>query len=383
MKTLKEGDFHNKTVLVRCDFNIGIDQQNQIADDFRIRQCLPTIEYLLGQNSRVVLLSHLEKNGKLLSLKIVRDRLEKLLNMPIAFANDCIGNAPAKGIKAINPGQAILLENLRFHNGEKNNDDKFAYSLSQLGQIYVNDAFASSHRNHASIVGLPKYLPSYAGLLLESEIDNLSKILKNPTHPFVVIIGGAKISTKAKTIANILNIADHLMTGSKIGEALLIQKHILPNKHPLEYDKSLQKIDLTNPKIHLPIDGVMALADLSEGYLRQAAIGSIRSEEEIYDIGPETIKFYKEIIKDAKTIFFNGPLGLIENPEFIAGTREILDAISKNHQAFKVAGGGETIEIINRLNLQKSFNFLSTGGGAMLEFLAGEILPGISALNQK
>lgn len=381
MKTLKEGDFQNKTVLVRCDFNVGINQQDQITDDFRIRQNLPTIEYLLGQNSRVVLLSHLEKNGKLLSLKIIKNQLEKLLNMPIAFANDCVGNAAIKGIKAINPGQAILLENLRFHNGEKNNDDKFAQSLSKLGQIYVNDAFACSHRKHASIVGLPAYLPSYAGLLLESEITNLSKILQNPDHPFAVIIGGAKISTKAKTIANILKIADHLMMGSKIGEALLAQKHLLANKHVLEYDESLEKIDLTNPKIHLPVDGILALADLSEGYLRQAAIGGIRNEEEIYDIGPETIKFYKEIIKDAKTIFFNGPLGLIENPEFITGTRQILDAISKNHQAFKVAGGGETLEIINRLNLQKSFNFLSTGGGAMLEFLAGNVLPGISALN--
>jgi phosphoglycerate kinase len=217
--------------------------------------------------------------------------------------------------------------------------------------------------------------------LLEAEVANLSKILKKPEHPFIVIIGGAKVATKVKTIANISKIADHILFGSKIGEAILVQKQMLLGRGMVPIDKFIKQIDLTSQKIHLPVDGVLALKDLSEGYIRKAAIGSMRSEEEIYDIGPETVKFFKEMIKDAKTIFFNGPLGMFENKEFITGTREVLDAIGKNHAAFKVAGGGETLEVINQLGAKNAFDFLSTGGGAMLEFLSGSELPGIKALN--
>jgi 3-phosphoglycerate kinase len=327
-----------------------------------------------------VLASHLEKKGDLISLKIVAKRLEQLLDMPVIFTNDCIGQAVLRRIKQLKPGQVALLENLRFHKEEKANDNNFAKQLASLGRVYVNEAFSCSHRAHASIVSLPKYLPHYAGLLLESEITSLAKIAKNPQHPFVAIIGGAKVETKAKTIANILKIADHLLIGSKIGEAILIQKQFLLGRSALAEDQLLAQIDITSPKIHLPIDGAMALKDFSEGYLRTAAIGSMRSEEEIYDIGPETIKFFKGIIKDAKTIFFNGPMGLFENKEFMAGTREILNAIGKNRAAYRVAGGGETLEAINQFGLQDSFDFLSTGGGAMLEFLSGPVLPGIQAL---
>jgi len=380
MLTLKQGDFKNKTTLVRCDFNVGIDDKGAIAEDFRIRQAMPAIRYLQEQQAVIVLMSHLEKGENLLSLKIVGERLEKLLGVPVKFINDCVGSSVAGQIKRLKPGQVALLENLRFHKEEKANDDNFAKSLASLGQIYVNEAFSCSHRAHASIVGVPKYLPHYAGLLLEAEVANLSKILKNPQHPFVVIIGGSKVSTKARTVVNIARIADHILFGSKIGEMILAQKQILMGRPPQEKDAAIEQIDLTSPKIHLPVDGIMALADLSEGYSRKAAIGSMRGEEEIYDIGPETVKFFKEIIKDAKTIFFNGPLGMFENKEFIIGTREVLDAVSKNHGAYKVAGGGETLEVINELGMQNNFDFLSTGGGAMLEFLAGVELPGIAAL---
>jgi 3-phosphoglycerate kinase len=381
MFTLKEGDFKNKITLVRCDFNVGVDDKGAIADDFRVRAAMPTIRYLQEQQAVVVLMSHLEKKDSLMSLKIVGQRLETLLGIPVKFINDCVGSAAAAQIRQLKPGQVALLENLRFHKEEKANDDNFARSLAALGQVYVNEAFSCAHRAHASIVGVPKYLPNYAGLELESEVASLSKILKNPQHPFVVIMGGSKVSTKTKTIVNITKIADHVLFGSKIGEAILIQKQMLLGRPSRDKDESIEQMDLTSSKIHLPVDGVLALADLSEGYLRKAAIGSMRSEEEIFDIGPETVKFFKEIIKDAKTIFFNGPLGMFENKEFVAGTREILDAVSKNHGAYKVAGGGETLEIIDELGMQNGFDFLSTGGGAMLEFLAGDELPGIKALN--
>lgn len=380
MLTLKQGDFKNKITLARCDFNVGLDDKGAIADDFRIRKALPTIKYLQEKGAIVVLMSHLEKEKKLMSLKNVSIRLQELLGAPVKFVSDCVGPVAVEQIKQLKPGQAALLENLRFHKEEKANDDNFAEELSELGQIYVNEAFSCSHRAHASIVGVPKYLPHYAGLQLEAEVANLSKILKDPQRPFVVIIGGSKVGTKIKTITNILKVADHVLFGSKIGEAILIQKQMLLGRQPSESGESIELINLTSPKIHLPVDGVLALKDLSEGYSRRAAIGSMRGEEEIFDIGPETVKFFKEIIKDAKTIFFNGPLGMFENKEFATGTREILDAVSKNHGAYRVAGGGETLEIIDEIGMQKGFDFLSTGGGAMLEFLAGDELPGIAAL---
>ncbi len=381
MKTLSEGNFSDKTVLVRSDFNVGLDEKGNVTEDFRIVKAIPTIQYLCGKGARVVLMSHLEKNDKLVSLKAVAERLEKLLGKKVRFAPDCVGAAAAGVIKKMAAGDVTLLENLRFHKEEKANNDAFAKKIAKLGDIYVNEAFACSHRAHASIVGVPKYQPAYAGLLLESEVKNLEKILKDPARPFVVIIGGIKVETKIKAILNIAKAADHILFGSKIGEAILVQKQILLGHEPVVREKLVDQIDLTSQKIHLPVDGVMALKDLSEGYLRKAAIGTLRKEEEIYDIGPETIKFFREIIKSAKTIFFNGPLGLSESRDFAHGTREILDAIAKNHAAYKIAGGGETLEAINKFGVAESFDFLSTGGGAMLEFLAGDVLPGIEVLH--
>jgi 3-phosphoglycerate kinase len=380
MRTLNDFDFENKKTLVRCDFNVGLDADGKITDDFRIIKAIPTIKRLVDEKAIVVLMSHLEKKEKLVSLKVVAVRLEKLLGQKIKFIPGVVGSSVASEIKKMNPGEVALLENLRFSKGEKANDDTFAKELANLGEVYVNEAFACSHRAHASIVGIPKYLPSYAGLLLESEVNNLEKILKNPARPFVVIVGGVKVETKIKTILNISRTADHILFGSKIGELILIQKQILLGRELATKEKLVEDIDLTSPKIHLPVDGVMALKDLSEGYLRTGAIGTLRNEEEIYDIGPETVKFFKEIIKSAKTIFFNGPMGLFESREFVLGTREILDSITKNHAAFKVAGGGETLEAINKFKVAENFDFLSTGGGAMLELLAGDKLPGVEAL---
>lgn len=380
MKFLNDGDFKNKRVLVRCDFNVAIGEDGKISDDFRIAKALPTIKFLTQKGAVAVLMSHWENGGKLISLRAAAKSLEKLLLRRVKFLDDCVGKKVGQEIKSAKPGQIIMLENLRFHEQEKDNDDAFARQLAQMGDCYVNEAFSCSHREHASIAGVPKYAPSYAGLLFEDEIKNLSRILKDPARPFVVIIGGAKTETKSKVIANILKVADHVLIGSKIGEKILVQKRQLMGREGGSNDPAIDAIDLTSSKIHLPIDGILALKDAVEGYSRTAAIGRMRGEEEIYDIGPETVKFFTEIIKEAKTIFFNGPVGLSERPAFAAGTKAILEAIARAHNAYRAAGGGETLEAIHKCKAEKSFEFLSTGGGATLEYLSGSRLPGIAAL---
>jgi len=382
MKSLKEGSFNGKRVLVRCDFNIGMDDSGKITDDFRIVKALPTIKYLVKSGAVVVLMSHLEKKERVISLEAVAYRLEKLLNESVEFLDDCVGDKVEQVVKKGHPGEIFLLENLRFHKEEKMNDDIFAQKLARLGDYYVNEAFSCSHRAHASIASVPRYLPSFAGLLLEEEISNLSRVTNDPAHPFVVVIGGSKVETKSKMIVNISKIADHILIGSKIGEDILIQKQQLMGRPAVKRDPAVDAIDLTSPRIHMPIDGVLALKDLSEGYSRTAAIGKMRNEEDIYDIGPETIKFFVEIIREAKTIFFNGPVGLFERQEFSNGTRSLLEAISRAHNAYRVAGGGETIEAIHKFSAEKMFNFISTGGGAMLDCLSGNVLPGVAALER-
>ena len=381
MKTLNEGEFKNKKVLVRCDFNVALDEKGAAIDDFRIVKTLPAIKFLIKSGAIAVIISHIEGEDGPISLRPVARHLEKLLGQPVKFLPDCVGAKIKKEIAQSRPGQVFLLENLRFNKGEKENDPGFCRQLAENGDCYVNEAFSCCHRQHASIVGLPVILPSFAGLLLQEEIENLQKILKNPRHPFVVIVGGVKIETKAGLIAGIAGIADHVLIGSKIGEAILHHKRQIAGRDVFKLDPAAAAIDLTSSKIHLPIDGVMALKDVSEGYSRTAAVGMMRGEEDIYDIGPETAKFFAEIIKDAKTIFMNGPMGWFEKQEFSAGTKIIIEAISRAHGAWRVAGGGQTLEAIRKYKAENCFNFLSTGGGAMLEYLAGNVLPGIAALS--
>jgi len=400
MKTLNDFNFKNKRVLVRCDFNVRFDEKGNIFDDFRIRQSIPTLKYLIEKEAKVILMSHLGDPGgkvvKSLSLNSVGDKLIEYLDLPITKAPDCIGKKIENLINKMQPGQILLLENLRFHKEEEEGDLNFAKELAKLGDIFINDAFGACHRAHASIVGIPKYLPSGAGSLLEKEIEVLSQVLDfypsatlpkgvpKPQRPLVVIIGGIKIETKIKLIEQFLKIADQLLLGSKLAESILSVKGILiarafPKKK--EVLEKIERIDLTSPKLHLPIDGQIALAKLEEKYHRVGNVGSLKREEEIFDIGPETIKIFSQIIKSGKTIIWNGPLGMFEKEPFDRGTKEIVDAIVRNYSAFKIAGGGETVEFINKLDLAERFDHISTGGGAMLDFLAGEKLPGIAALN--
>jgi len=378
MKKLTELDLKNKTVLLRCDFNVPISLNGEILDDFRIREAVPTIEYLIKQNAKVILMSHLETKYKNYSLNLIVLKLNELLNQKIEIITDYLEKSGQEKIEKLRLGQIVLLENLRFHKEEKENDGKFAKKISQLGEVFVNEAFSVSHREHASIVSISKYLPGAVGLLFARELEILSKILNNPKHPFVVIIGGIKVKTKIKTILNLLKKSDHLLVGSKIGETILAQKGILKQRK-FDKEESMSQIDLTNLKIHLPLDAIIASKGVKNS-LKKRAIGAVMIEEDIYDIGPETIKVFKKIIKQAKTILWNGPLGMYEDKRFEKGTKEVLEAIINNNSAFKVAGGGETLLAINKFHSKKGFDFLSTGGGAMLEFLAGERLVGIEAL---
>ena len=378
MKKITDFDFKNKTVLLRCDFNVPISPNGEILDDFRIKKAIPTIKHLMKQNAKVILMSHFETKDENCSFNLIISKINELLNQKVEFITDYLEKSGQERIKKLKLGQVVLLENLRFHKGEKENDNEFAEKISQLGDVFINEAFSVSHRNHASIVSIPKHLPSVAGILFEKELEILSEVLENPKHPFVVIIGGIKVKTKIKTIFNLLKKSDYLLLGGKIGEPILIQKGILKQR---KFDKEefMSQIDLTDSRIHLPLDVVIILKGV-KNTLNERAIGMVKKEEEIYDIGPETIKVFTKIIKQAKTILWNGPLGMYEDKRFEKGTKEILEAIVSNNSALKIAGGGETLLAINKFGLRDKFDFLSTGGGAMLKFLAGEKLAGIEAL---
>ncbi|MFA5355352.1 MAG: phosphoglycerate kinase [Candidatus Paceibacterota bacterium] len=352
MQSLKKANLKNKRVIVRCDFNVPLSKKGAILDDYKIKETLPTIEYLLSRKAKVILISHLgrpeakdnpKKKDKKLSLKPVALYLQRGLKNKVVFISDCVGDKTREEVMKLKPGQAALLENVRFHKEEEENKDKFAKELSRLGEIYVNDAFGASHRSHASITGITKYLPSFAGLLLEKEIRVLRKMMKSPQKPLVAIVGGAKVETKAKLINKLSEIADFVLVGG------LIAREIKEKDIYLNYPR----------KIVAPID------ETRDGK----------------EIGEKTVSLFTEKILKAKTVFFNGVLGQTEDAGCRKGTEAILKSIIKSG-AFSVVGGGETVEFINSLGLSLKFNHLSTGGGAMISYLAGERLPGIAALDK-
>ena len=392
MKKLKDLNFKGKRVLVRADFNVPLSPKGDILDDFRIKATLPTIEYLIKEKAKVILMSHLDdpKGQVVESLRLtpIKDKLKEYLNLPVFKTRDCLGREVKDLIEKMKPGEILLLENLRFHQEEEENEENFSRELSRLADSYINDAFGACHRKHASIVGVPEYLPSAMGFLLEKEIKVLSQISEKPVHPLVAIIGGAKISTKIKVIEQFLKKADHLLLGGQIANTVLEAKGIIVKEELIDPEilEKIKKIELTNPKLHLPIDGIISLKDLKTGleekYLRKGSLGTVKKEEGVYDIGPETIKIFSDIIKEAKTIVWNGPLGLYEEAQFEKGTKLITQAILKNRSAFKVVGGGDTDAFLTKYNLKDKFNHVSSGGGAMLDFLAGETLPGIAALEK-
>lgn len=353
MNTLKDFSVVNKRILVRCDFNVPINEKGDILDDFRIRKTLPTIKYLIEQKAKVILMSHLgDPGGKIvaeLKMDKVAEKLSEFLHMPIGKEDDCVGPAIEGETNALEAGHVMLLENLRFHKEETPQngsttagqvENEFAKKLSYLGDIYINDAFGACHRNNASITGVPQYSHSGAGLLLEKEIIALNKIMYRPDKPMVAIIGGTKVETKAKFIDSISELADCVIVSGLIKKE--IQEKNIQFKHP--------------EKILGPEHSLDAL-----------------------DIDKETIKMFCEKILQAKTIIWNGPFGKFEDKKYMAGTLAIANAIIESN-AYSVVGGGETVEFLNKHGMVQKFSHVSTGGGAMLSYLSGDKLPGIEAL---
>ena len=348
MKTLEDFNLKDKKVLLRCDFNVPLSPQGEILDDFRIKQSLPTIEYLKKQNAKIIILSHFGRpqqdktNIQKYSLKPIASRLSQLLKSEVFFLTDCVGKDVEEKINEIKSGNIILLENVRFYKEEEENESDFAKKLASLGDIYINDAFGACHRAHASIEAITHYIDHGAGFLLEKEISVLKELLDNPKKPLVAVVGGKKIETKVKLIDSISDSADWTLIGG------LLEKEIRDKEIKFE----------NSEKIILAVDSV-------DGF----------------DIGPESIELFKSKIKTANTIFLSGSLGKTEEEKYQKGSREIINEIIKS-KAFSVAGGGETVEFINQLGKISQFGYVSTGGGAMLEFLSGKELPGIKALEK-
>ena len=350
MKTLRDFNVKNKRVLVRCDFNVPLSKQGDILDDSRIRAVLSTIEYLIENKAKVVLMSHLgrpnHKPDPKFSLKPVALRLEKLLEKKVKFLDDCIGEKVEKEIDKMEFGEICLLENLRFYKSEEENDEKFAKDLAKLGDIFIQDAFGVCHRAHASVAGVPRYLPSGIGLLLEKEIKALDILMKNFEKPLLAIIGGKKVETKVKLIDKLSEIADFVLIGN------LLSNEIKEKKIALKYPE----------KVIEPVD-------------------AIEEQGRELDIGPKTSKIFQEKIADGKTIFWNGPLGMVEEEKFIQGSLVIANAIIESG-AYSIVGGGDLNAFLGKHNLRDRFDYVSTGGGAMLKFLSGEKLPGLEVLNK-
>lgn len=387
-KTVRDIDPSGLTALVRVDFNVPL-QDGVVADDTRIRAALPTIEYLLNKNSKVVLCSHLGRpKGKRvdeLSLSPIASHLSDLLGAPVGFSSDCIGPEAESKSKALKPGEVLLLENTRFHPEEKKNDPGFAKALASLGEIYVNDAFGTAHRAHASSEGVAHYLPAVAGFLMEKEINVLGKVLSDPEKPFIAVLGGAKISDKIGVVESLLKIADKLLLGGGMANTFLAALGYELGDSLVERDSieiAEEFLDQSSGKIYLPIDVVIADGFSAEAEYKTVPSDAVEIGWQILDIGPETVsKFALEIV-DAKTIVWNGPVGVFEFEPFAEGTNALAKVIAESN-AQAIIGGGDSAAAIRLAGLEDQVFHVSTGGGASLEFLEGKSLPGVAALQDK
>lgn len=382
-ESLKKTDLKNKRALLRADLNIPIGQDSKVdkTENWRIEAIIPTLKFLIKQKAKIIIISHLgrPKKASKLSLKPVAQELERLLKKKIIFSEDIIGWKVENKIKRMKFGDVLMLENVRFHSGEEKNSPKFAKDLAELGDLFINDAFASSHREHASIVGIPEHLPSFLGFLFEKEIQELDKVLKKPEHSLVAIIGGAKISTKIKVINRFLKTADAVLIGGALANTIFAAQGIFMADSVIEKKafSEVKKIDLENPKLFLPID----LASFSKDRVRYHEVEDVQKKEKVLDVGPKTINSFCDAIKNSKMIIWNGPLGFYTQKPFDKASIEITRAISKS-KAYSIAGGGDTVAFLREINKEKVFNHISTGGGAMLDYLANETLPGIKALEK-
>ncbi|WP_276633106.1 triose-phosphate isomerase [Phascolarctobacterium succinatutens] len=389
-KTVRDLDVAGKKVLVRVDFNVPLNDKGEITDDTRITASLPTIQYLLEQKAAVILMAHLGRpKGQVkpeLSLAPVAKHLGKLLGKKILFAPDCVGEAAQAAASKLKPGHILLLENLRFHKEEEKNDMEFAEKLASLADLYVNDGFGVSHRAHASVEGVTHFLPAAAGFLLEKEIQYVGQAVTNPLHPFVAIIGGAKVSDKIGVISNLLDKVDTLLIGGGMANTFLAAQGYKMGKSLVEEDKLdlakelLAKAKKNKVNMLLPTDLVMAAAFATDAEHVTEKVKNLNQAYMALDIGAETSKAYAEALADAKMIVWNGPMGVFEMDAFCKGTEAVAKAVAKS-RATSIVGGGDSVAAIEKLGLAKRITHISTGGGASLEYLEGKVLPGVAALD--
>lgn len=379
-------NLRGKRVLVRVDFNVPLTKNGRVgrSEDFRIIRTIPTIEYLISKGARIVLMAHLGRpEGKFdqkYSLKPVAKKLSQLLNRKVLLSPEVVGKKTTELVSLLKNEEILMLENVRFHQREEMNCKHFAKQLADLGDVYVNDAFAVSHRAQSSVCAITELLPTYAGLLMEDEIKYLNRALRKPKKPLVIIIGGSKISTKLKVIKNFTKIARKILLGGSLANTVLAVMGVSVGKSLVESKMfiEIKKIKLTNNQIVVPVDGVMATnKELKKN--RIDAIGDVKKNEYVLDIGPDTVKLYENILKSAKMVVWNGPMGLIENPVFAKGTTSLIRFLA-NSKTETIVGGGETVQVIRKMKLEDKFSFISTGGGAMLEFLEGKKMPGLKKI---
>ncbi len=386
-KTVRDIDVRNKRVLTRVDFNVPI-KDGKVTDDTRIVASLPTIRYLVEQGAKVVLMSHLGRpkgREEKSSLRPVAARLEQLLGRPVMFAPDTIGPEVKQIVDQMKPGDVVLLENVRFYPEEEKNDPEFAKKLASLGDVYVNDAFGSAHRAHASTEGVAKYLPAVSGFLMEKELNYLGQALANPAHPFVAILGGAKVSDKIKVIENLLPKVDSLLIGGGMANTFLAGKGLNVGESLVENDKLDVAKDLLQKggsKIVLPVDVVVADKFDPNAQTKIVPVDQVPASWRILDIGPKTVQAFERILSGAKTVVWNGPLGVFEMPPFAKGTIEIAKRLA-NSNATTIIGGGDSAAAVEQAGVADKMTHISTGGGASLEFLEGRTLPGVAALQDK
>jgi phosphoglycerate kinase len=380
-----------KKVIVRVDLNVPM-KNGSITEISRITKILPTLKLLIEKEAKIIILSHIGRpKGKIvsgMSLEPISKKLADLLNIEILFNKNEINEKTLAEINKISNSSVMMMENIRFYEKEEQNDDSFSKKISNLGDIYVNDAFSCSHRAHSSIAGITKYIPSYCGLQFIEEINALKKITSEITKPVTCIIGGSKISTKIKIISNLIKIFDNIIIVGGMGNAMLkniginIGKSVCDDGYKNLVGEILKKSKTHNCSIYYPLDVVVSKELNGNGTIKE--INEVNDDEMILDIGPKTIASIKNIINNSNTVLWNGPAGYFENPNFANGTKEILDIVSNKrskNKIYSVAGGGETVAVINKFNKSDSFNFISTAGGAFLEYLEGKELPGIKALS--
>ena len=392
IKTIDELDAHGLRALVRVDFNVPV-KNGVVTDDTRIRAALPTIEKLVAQGARVVLMSHLGRPAgegceEAFSLRPAAQKLSELLGKPVVFATDTVGDDARAKAASLRDGDVLVLENLRFDAREKKNDLAFCEELAALGDVYVNDAFGTAHRAHASTAGVAALLPAYAGYLMQREVGTLSGMLEEPRRPFTAILGGSKVSDKIKVIDALMDTCDTLIIGGGMCFTFLLAQGKQVGTSLKEEDwveraaAMIEKAEARGVKLLLPVDVVVADRFAEDAETLTVSVGDIPGDMMGLDIGPETAKLYADAVAEARTVFWNGPMGVFEMQPFEAGTKAVAEAVAANADADTVIGGGDSVAAVNKFDLADKMTFISTGGGASMELVQGEALPGVKALKK-